>query len=62
QVSGVTLANGDFVPADLVVLGIGIVPNIELAETAGLAVDDGIVVDALGRTSHEDIYAAGDCT
>jgi 3-phenylpropionate/trans-cinnamate dioxygenase ferredoxin reductase subunit len=62
HVSGVTLNTGAAVPADLVVLGIGIVPNTELAEAAGLSVDDGIVVDALGRTSHGDIYAAGDCT
>ena len=62
NVSGVTLNDGTLVPADLVVLGIGIVPNSELAEDAGLTIDDGIVVDALGRTSHADIYAAGDCT
>ena len=62
HVSGVTLNDGTLVPADLVVLGIGIVPNSELAEAAGLTIDDGIVVDALGRTSHADIYAAGDCT
>ena len=62
HVSGVTLSTGAAVPADFVVLGIGIVPNTELAEAAGLSLDDGIVVDALGRTSHGDIYAAGDCT
>ena len=62
NVSGVTLNDGTLVPADLVVLGIGIVPNSELAEDAGLTIDDGIVVDALGRTSRADIYAAGDCT
>ncbi len=62
HVSGVTLSTGAAVPADLVVLGIGIVPNTELAEAAGLSLDDGIMVDALGRTSHDDIYAAGDCT
>ena len=48
--------------ADLVVVGIGIVPNTELAEAAGLAVDNGIVVDDHCRTSAPDIYAAGDCT
>jgi 3-phenylpropionate/trans-cinnamate dioxygenase ferredoxin reductase subunit len=46
--------------AEGVVAGIGIVPNIELARTAGLAVDDGIQVDCSLRTSHPDIYAAGD--
>ncbi len=45
---------------DGVVAGIGIEPNTELARAAGLKVDDGIVVDALLRTSHPDIYAAGD--
>lgn len=48
--------------ADLVVVGIGQLPNTELAEAAGLMVDDGIVVDALARTSDPDIVAAGDCT
>jgi 3-phenylpropionate/trans-cinnamate dioxygenase ferredoxin reductase subunit len=46
--------------SDLVVVGIGIVPAVELAEAAGLKVDDGIVVDEYLRTSHPDIYAAGD--
>ena len=48
--------------ADLVIVGIGIVPNIELAEAAGLACDNGIVVDDHCQTSDPDIYAAGDCT
>jgi 3-phenylpropionate/trans-cinnamate dioxygenase ferredoxin reductase component len=46
--------------ADVVVVGIGIQPNSELAETAGLAVANGIVVDEFGQTSDPDIYAAGD--
>jgi NADPH-dependent 2,4-dienoyl-CoA reductase/sulfur reductase-like enzyme len=46
--------------ADGVVAGIGIQPNVELAQAAGLAVDNGIRVDASLRTSHPDIYAAGD--
>jgi NADPH-dependent 2,4-dienoyl-CoA reductase/sulfur reductase-like enzyme len=45
---------------DLVIIGIGIRPNVELAEAAGLKVDNGIVVDETMRTSHPDIYAAGD--
>jgi 3-phenylpropionate/trans-cinnamate dioxygenase ferredoxin reductase subunit len=45
---------------DGVVAGIGIQPNLELARAAGLAVEDGIVVDEFLRTSHRDIYAAGD--
>jgi NADPH-dependent 2,4-dienoyl-CoA reductase/sulfur reductase-like enzyme len=47
-------------PADAVVVGIGIVPTVELARSAGLEVDDGIVVDEYGRTSDPRIYAAGD--
>lgn len=49
-------------PADIVVVGIGIVPNVELAAEAGLDVDNGIVVDDHCRTSVPDVYAAGDCT
>lgn len=48
--------------ADLVIVGIGIIPNIEIAEAAGLHCDNGIVVDEHCRTSDEHIYAAGDCT
>jgi 3-phenylpropionate/trans-cinnamate dioxygenase ferredoxin reductase subunit len=48
--------------ADLVIVGIGIIPNIELAEAAGLHCDNGIVVDDHCQTSDPDIYAAGDCT
>jgi len=46
--------------ADAVVAGLGISPNVELAQAAGLKVDDGIRVDRALRTSHPDIYAAGD--
>ena len=59
-VSGVRLGDGSVVPAEVVVIGIGILPNVEIAEAAGLAVDNGIVVDERGRTSHPDIRAAGD--
>jgi 3-phenylpropionate/trans-cinnamate dioxygenase ferredoxin reductase component len=48
------------IAADAVVAGIGILPNVELAQAAGLAVENGIRVDASLRTSHPDIYAAGD--
>ncbi len=48
--------------ADMVIVGIGIVPNIELAEAAGIICDNGIVVDDHYQTSNPDIYAAGDCT
>jgi 3-phenylpropionate/trans-cinnamate dioxygenase ferredoxin reductase subunit len=50
------------VPASLVVVGVGVLPNVELAEQAGLTVDNGIVVDACARTTDADIVAAGDCT
>ena len=50
------------VPADVVLVGVGVVPNIALARDAGLACDNGIVVDEYGQTSDPDIFAAGDCT
>jgi NADPH-dependent 2,4-dienoyl-CoA reductase/sulfur reductase-like enzyme len=53
-------AQGRELLVDGVVAGIGIEPNVELAQAAGLKVDDGIVVDSLLCTSHPDIYAAGD--
>ena len=49
------------VEADIVVIGVGILPNIEIAEEAGLECNNGIVVDDHGQTSNPDIYAAGDC-
>jgi NADPH-dependent 2,4-dienoyl-CoA reductase/sulfur reductase-like enzyme len=54
-----TRNHGEF-PVDGVIAGIGVTPNVELAQSAGLKVDDGIVVDEFLRTSHPDIYAAGD--
>lgn len=57
----VALADGTVLRADLVVVGIGAVPNTELAVAAGLAVDNGIAVDATLATSDPDIFAAGDC-
>jgi 3-phenylpropionate/trans-cinnamate dioxygenase ferredoxin reductase subunit len=51
---------GQQIPADLVVVGIGITPNISLAQAAGLKTGNGIVVDEFLRTSDQDIYAAGD--
>lgn len=49
-------------PADIVLVAVGAVPNVELATAAGLKVDDGILVDAQGRTSDPRVFAAGDCT
>ncbi|BBX35038.1 pyridine nucleotide-disulfide oxidoreductase [Mycolicibacterium mageritense DSM 44476 = CIP 104973] len=56
----VTCADGTSVAADAVVVGIGITPNTAVAAASGLSVDGGIVVDAQGRTSIPNIYAAGD--
>jgi 3-phenylpropionate/trans-cinnamate dioxygenase ferredoxin reductase subunit len=62
-VTGVTLADGVLVPADIVIVGIGLIPNVELADMAGIEVSNGgIVVDRYTQTSDPDIYAAGDCT
>jgi 3-phenylpropionate/trans-cinnamate dioxygenase ferredoxin reductase subunit len=61
-VTGVKLADGSVVPAGLVVVGIGVNANDQLAQAAELACDRGIVVDACGRTSDPLIVAAGDCT
>lgn len=55
------LADGRTREADLIVIGIGVTPNTELAEEAGLAVDDGIVVDAMLQTGDRAIFAIGDC-
>ena len=49
-------------PADIVIVGIGIIPNTELAEAAGIVCDNGIVVDDHCCTSDPHVYAAGDCT
>jgi 3-phenylpropionate/trans-cinnamate dioxygenase ferredoxin reductase subunit len=58
---GVALADGPLVPADLVVVGIGAVPNTELGAAAGLAADNGLAADATLATSDPAIFAAGDC-
>jgi NADPH-dependent 2,4-dienoyl-CoA reductase/sulfur reductase-like enzyme len=57
----VTTADGRAIDADVVVAGLGIEPRTELAEEAGLPVDDGVLVDAYARvTGHDDVFAAGD--
>jgi NADPH-dependent 2,4-dienoyl-CoA reductase/sulfur reductase-like enzyme len=59
--TSVRTEGGETIEADVVVAGLGIVPNTELAEAVGLEVDDGIVVDEYGRASRrEDVFAAGD--
>jgi 3-phenylpropionate/trans-cinnamate dioxygenase ferredoxin reductase subunit len=62
RVTGAELAHGVRVPADVVLVGIGILPDDALANAAGLDTGNGIRVDALGRTSDPRIFAAGDCT
>lgn len=62
RVREVILAGGEAIPADLVIVGIGVEPNTELAAAAGLAVDNGVVIDDQAQTSDPDIVAAGDCT
>jgi 3-phenylpropionate/trans-cinnamate dioxygenase ferredoxin reductase subunit len=61
RVECVVLDDGSRVPADIVIVGIGLVPNTAIAESAGLEVFNGIVVDAYLRTSDLDIHAIGDC-
>ena len=61
QVSGARLSDGTELAVDMVIVGVGIVPDTALAEAAGLAIDNGITVDAQGRTSDPAIWAAGDC-
>jgi 3-phenylpropionate/trans-cinnamate dioxygenase ferredoxin reductase subunit len=62
RVKGVITDRDQKISADFVVVGIGIVPNTDLAEAANLEVNDGIVVDEQCRTTDPDIYAIGDCT
>ena len=62
RVKSVSTSEGEDIPADLVVIGVGIQPNTELATNAGLDVDNGIVVDDHCRTGDPNIFAVGDCT
>ncbi|OZB17625.1 MAG: pyridine nucleotide-disulfide oxidoreductase [Rhodobacterales bacterium 34-62-10] len=61
QVTGARLSDGTELAVDLVIVGVGISPATELAEAAGLEIENGIKVDAQGRTSDPAIWAAGDC-
>jgi 3-phenylpropionate/trans-cinnamate dioxygenase ferredoxin reductase subunit len=61
-VQAVELSDGTWIPADLVIVGIGVVPRTKLARQLGLACDGGIVVDRYARTSNSTVVAAGDCT
>jgi len=57
---GVRLADGTLIDADVVIVGIGITPNVQLAAEGGLAVDNGVVTDERLHTSDPDVFAAGD--
>src|SRR6266702_1486907 len=61
KVTGVSLSDGRHIPADLIVVGVGVLPNVELAAEAGLAVASGIIVDDHLLTSDPNISAIGDC-
>lgn len=61
RVAGVKLGDGEVIPADAVIVGIGIVPSIEPLVQAGAVQANGVLVDELCRTSLPDIYAVGDC-
>jgi len=61
RVTGAQLADGTVLGLDFVIVGVGIAPNAELAESAGLVIENGIKTDAEGRTSDPHIWAAGDC-
>ena len=61
-VERVICSNGQIIEADGVLIGVGILPNQELAESAGLNCNNGILVDEFGRTEDTSIFACGDCT
>ena len=58
----VLCSDGTEIKADTVIIGAGIVPNVEIAEESGITCNNGICVDEFGRTNVEDIFACGDCT
>ncbi len=61
RVTGADLSDGSHIDIDLAIVGIGITPNTQLAEAAGLKIENGIWTDSHGRTSDASIWAAGDC-
>lgn len=62
RVERVICSDGTMIAADVVLVGVGVAPNVELAQEAGLETDNGIVVDEYGQTSDPSIFAAGDVT
>jgi 3-phenylpropionate/trans-cinnamate dioxygenase ferredoxin reductase subunit len=61
-VTSVELSDGSSLPADIVLVGIGLIPHTDLAEQLGLRCEGGVVIDEHARTSRSDVVAAGDCT
>jgi 3-phenylpropionate/trans-cinnamate dioxygenase ferredoxin reductase subunit len=61
RVSGAELTDGRVLDVDFAIVGVGVVPATDLAEASGVAIENGIKVDAFGRTSVADVWAAGDC-
>ena len=61
KADSISLSTGEILPCDALLIGIGILPNIELAKEAGIQCEGGILVDEHGRTNLQNIYAAGDC-
>ena len=62
QAESIVCTNGEILDCDVMFVGIGVMPNVELAREIGLKVDKGIMVNEKCQTSEDDIYAAGDCT
>ncbi|MFZ1468642.1 MAG: FAD-dependent oxidoreductase [Paracoccaceae bacterium] len=61
RVTAARLKDGRELPADFIIVGVGIIPGADLAEAAGMTIDNGIATDAMGRTSDPAIWSAGDC-
>ena len=61
SVTGVRLSDGETLPAELVIVGVGAAPAVEWLEGAGIEIDNGVLCDATGTTSRDGIYALGDC-
>ncbi|MEM9175924.1 MAG: FAD-dependent oxidoreductase [Myxococcota bacterium] len=61
KVEAVKLSDGETIPAELVIVGVGAAPATEWLEGAGLEIDDGVLCDATGATAREGVYALGDC-